>query len=109
MPPRTTRKSNRPRVSDRTMVGTLQPPCLGVSNTDWRRHRNRMKPLGWKKQIDSPHHATIRVSGALGQKNIFLHYVGWKVRKSPAVGEVFSLTSPFIELLRTWLRGRENR
>ncbi len=28
MPPRTTRKSYRPRVSDRTMVDTVQPPCL---------------------------------------------------------------------------------
>jgi hypothetical protein len=28
MPPRTTRKSYRPRVSDRTMVGTVQPHCL---------------------------------------------------------------------------------
>src|SRR5215831_4484711 len=28
MPPRTTRKSYRPRVSDRTMVGTCNPLCL---------------------------------------------------------------------------------
>src|SRR5215470_2263061 len=28
MPPRSTRKSYRPRVSDRTMVGTSQPHCL---------------------------------------------------------------------------------
>src|SRR5881296_941101 len=28
MPPRTTQQSHRPRVSDRTMVGTLPPRCL---------------------------------------------------------------------------------
>jgi hypothetical protein len=28
MPPRTTQQSDRPRVSDRTMVGTLPPCCL---------------------------------------------------------------------------------
>jgi hypothetical protein len=28
---------------------------------------------------------------------------GWKARKFPAVGEVFFLTLPFIELIGTWL------
>src|ERR1039457_3926531 len=37
MPPRTTRKSNRPRVADRTMVDTVQPQGLQVSETEWRR------------------------------------------------------------------------
>jgi hypothetical protein len=32
-----------------------------------------------------------------------LNQAGWKVRKFPAEGEVFFLTFPFIELLRTWL------
>ena len=63
----------------------------------------RMKPLGWKNQIDLSHHATSRISGALGENKPFLHYVGWRVRKYPAVGEVFFLTSPFIELLRYWV------
>ena len=35
MPPRTTRKSNRPRVADRTMVDTVQPHGFAGS-------RNRM-------------------------------------------------------------------
>jgi hypothetical protein len=82
------------------MVGTSQPSCLSVSNTEWCRNHHRMKPLGWKKRIDLPHHATSRISGALGQNKPFLHYVGWRVRKYPAVGEVFFLTSPFIELHR---------
>jgi hypothetical protein len=33
-----------------------------------------------------------------------LNQAGWKVRKFPAEGEVFFLTFPFIELLRTWCR-----
>jgi hypothetical protein len=31
-----------------------------------------------------------------------LKQAGWKVRNFPAVGEVFFLTFPFIELSRTW-------
>jgi hypothetical protein len=33
-----------------------------------------------------------------------LKQAGWKVRKVPAEGEVFFLTFPFIELIRTWYR-----
>jgi len=32
-----------------------------------------------------------------------LIHTGWKAGKYPAAGEVFFLTFPFIELLRTWL------
>ncbi len=42
MPPRTTRKSDRPRVSDRTMVGTAQPLCLSCVRIRKRRHDNTM-------------------------------------------------------------------
>ena len=105
MPPRTTRKSYRPRASDRTMVGTLQPSGLSVSSTDRRRHCRRMKPREWKKQIDSSHHARSRVSGALGKNKSFLHYVGWKSENIRPQERYFFLTSPFIELLGTWLLG----
>jgi hypothetical protein len=37
-----------------------------------------------------------------GRETFPLIHKGWKVRKIPAVGEVFFLTLPFIELLRTW-------
>ena len=37
MPSRTTRKSTRPGASDRSMVDTVQPPGLPVSETDRRR------------------------------------------------------------------------
>jgi hypothetical protein len=52
MPPRTTRKSHRPRVSDRTMVGTAQPLCLSASETEGRRYDMTMN-LG-KSEITAP-------------------------------------------------------
>jgi hypothetical protein len=39
-----------------------------------------------------------------GRETFPLIHKGWKVRKIPAVGEVFFLTLPFIELLGTWER-----
>ena len=54
MPPRTTRKSHRPRVSDRTMVGTAQPLCLSASETEGRRFDMTMN-LG-KNEITAPHY-----------------------------------------------------
>jgi hypothetical protein len=104
MPPRTTRKSYRPRVSDRTMVGTLQPPCLSVSDTEWRRHRRKMKPLGWKNKSTCRISRTSQISEASGQKKSFLHYVGWKVRKYPATGGVFFLDFPFYRTSRDLAR-----
>ena len=59
-------------------------------------NRRGMKPLGWKNQIDLPCRTTNRISGARGQIKSFLRYVGWRVRKYPAVGEVFFLTSPLL-------------
>jgi hypothetical protein len=83
MPPRTTRKSYRPRASDRTMVGTAQPICLSASGTERRRHDRIMNLWSW---IDH------RVS---------LQYEGWTARPFSrcltAAGEAFVLTSPFIE------------
>ena len=83
MPPRTTRKSYRPRVSDRTMVGTAQPLCLFACGTERRRHRNSMNLR--RRQI---HSASLR-------------YLGWTARRFsqrlPVAGESFLLTSPFIE------------
>src|SRR5215475_12743821 len=83
MPPRTTRKSYRPRVSDRTMVGTSPPRCLPAPETDERRHHNRMNP---------PRTRTPRASQ---------HEMGWKAPRTfpllPVAGEFFLLTFPFIE------------
>src|ERR1700686_4684433 len=83
MPPRTTRKSYRPRASDRTMVGTAQPICLSAPGTDRRRHDSIMNLWNW-----SDH-------------SVSLHYGGWTARPFSrcftVAGEVFVLTSPFIE------------
>jgi hypothetical protein len=100
-PTRTTRKSDRPRVSNRTMVGILQPPCLSVSNTEWRFHHRKVKLLGWKNQIASPDWSIGPSSEGLGENKSFLDYVGWRVRKYPVTGEVLFLNSPLMELNMT--------
>lgn len=47
MPPRITRKSTRPRVSDRTMVATEQPYCLSVSGVARRSCCQDSEPVKW--------------------------------------------------------------
>jgi hypothetical protein len=83
MPPRTTRKSDRPRASDRTMVGTAQPLCLSASGTIGRRYESTMN---LRKR---------KTHGVSSQ------YWGWTATpfllRCAAVGEAFVLTSPFIE------------
>ena len=81
MPPRTTRKSDRRKVSDRTMVGTAQPLCLSASGTDRRRCDGNMN---LRKRTNR------RVSS---------HYWGWTESTLcfAVAWEVFVLTSPFIE------------
>ena len=83
MPPRTTRKSYRPRVSDRTMVGNLQPHCLSASEVDGRGHANKMNLQKWEN------HGLLTPSLGLDARKNFL--------LPPVDGEVFPLTSPFIE------------
>src|SRR5271154_6792687 len=83
MPPRTTRKSYRPRASDRTMVGILRPHCLFASETERRRRANEMNLRKRETHGNSHQHK------------------GWMAGRiypfPPVVGEVFFLTSPFIE------------
>ena len=82
MPPRITRKSDRRKVSDRTMVGFAQPLCLSASGTERRRYDCTMNLR--KRE-------THRVS---------FHCWGWTARPSlrlAVAGEVFVLTSLFIE------------
>src|SRR5947208_13709149 len=82
MPPRTTQQSHRPRVSDRTMVGTLPPRCL------------QALPHGTKNAAtDGPgYRATPRSTTE--------PHTGLDVRHLPSPspcgrGEVFSLDIPF--------------
>ena len=83
MPPRITRKSDRRKVSDRTMVGTAQPLCLSVSGTDGRRYESTMNLRERKTH------------------SVSFHYWGWMARPFSrgltVVREVFVLTSLFIE------------
>ena len=83
MPPRTTRKSDRRKVSDRTMVGLAQPVCLSASGTNGRRYESTMNLR--KRKI---HRGSFQ-------------YGGWTARPFSlclaVAGEEFVLTSPFIE------------
>jgi hypothetical protein len=78
MPPRTTRKSYRRTVSDRTMVGTAQPLCL-----------SRPKPKGIV--------TTSRWTWEQRNSKRLIATRGWMTRSLPVGGEVFFLTSLFIE------------
>src|SRR5207247_5016715 len=84
MPPRTTQQSHRPRVSDRTMVGTLPPRCLqalphGTKNAATDGPGYRATP----RSTTEPHRGWMSDTYLL-----HLHAAGEKC---------FLLTSPFIE------------
>jgi hypothetical protein len=63
------------------MVDTLQPRCLFASETEGRRHANEMNLRNRENRGSS------------------LQHMGWTARRSYHLvgGEVFLLTSPFIE------------
>src|SRR5439155_11445506 len=121
MPPRTTQQSHRPRVSDRTMVGTLPPRCLqalphGTKNaaTDGPGYRATPRSTtephrGWMSDTYLLHlHAEgekcfLLTSPFIEPRNATLHNraaQGLDVRHLPSPspcgrGEVFSLDIPF--------------
>ena len=80
MPPRTTRKSDRRKASDRTMVGLAQPVCLSASGIKRRRYESTMNLR--KRKI---HRGSFQ-------------YGGWTARPFSlclaVAGEEFVLTSP---------------
>ena len=83
MPPRITRKSYRPRASDRTMVGIFCNRTACRIRNRRRRHDSNM---------DRRKKRTPRASQ---------HYMGWRDGQIslllPVAGEIFLLTLPFIE------------
>src|SRR5215472_9696807 len=95
MPPRITRKSYRPRVSDRTMVDTpYNRQGLHSFKIEWRcRHQNtRASEMEKENQR--------RWSGAAQNQASVIARRGWKSSNCsslPVGGEIFSLTFPFIE------------
>ncbi len=91
MPPRTTQKSHRPRVSDRTMVGTAwmpqplrnecEPSTVGIFKSRWM--TTTLLPIV----------IALHPKGA-----------GCKESSLAAGGEVFSLDIPFYRTRKTWKR-----
>ena len=81
MPPRTTRKSDRRKASDRTMVGTTQPVCLPASGTERCRCDSNMNLC--EKETHG----------------VSLQHWGWTANTHwlAVPGDAFVLTSPFIE------------
>jgi hypothetical protein len=83
------------------MVGTVQPPSLSVSDTEWRRHRWKMKPLGWKNRSTCRITRRVRSLGRqAGKKPPFITWAG-ESENIQLKEMYFFLTSPFIELLGT--------
>src|SRR5258708_2724669 len=90
MPPRITRKSYRPRASDRTMVDNVQPRSLSCFRIRKRRHENRMD-LG---RANTPEPLNMTWAGERSE-----HFCSFQ---SPQI--FFLLTLPFIERAyrRSW-------
>src|SRR5215831_10388066 len=105
MPPRTTQKSSRPRVSDRIMVGTLANTSACEASGPKAPNHRLMKPssrnhqLGWSRwnlrraQGSQDTNPSATKTGLDARDNIHL--------PSEGMGKIFFLTSPLIGQLRT--------
>src|SRR5438309_4863486 len=102
MPPRTTEKSPRPRVSDRTVVAVFdhrplvqfQEPTSVVPATNME--RERFERAATAAGEHPPRSAAAARRGMIAS----VSERGWKPQKEserPACGEIFLLTSPLIE------------
>jgi len=90
MPPRTTQKSHRPRVSDRTMVGNCHPLLASAKDAAGRTRKNMTPRTSHKGEKQN--HALEKCIAAANR--------GWMSEKYlPPAGQekCFFLTSPFIE------------
>ena len=93
MPPRTTQKSHRPRVSDRTMVGNCHPLLASAKEAAGKTRKNMTPRTSHKGEKQN--HALEKCIAAANR--------GWMSEKflPPAdQGKCFYLTSPFIEPVR---------
>jgi hypothetical protein len=73
----------------------------------------RGKPLREKNQTAGPPCTANRIHGAVRSEQTLLNHVGWKQEKLQSLEKCFFLTSPFIELTRSWQQatpqsGRQN-
>src|SRR5580692_6618107 len=85
------------------MVGTWQPVLLVGLRTDGLGRNDAMKTAD-RENPNSRYWLCNEPSKWGGRRETpSLIHRGWKVRKIPAVGGVFFLTLPFIELMKTWL------
>src|SRR5258706_11937189 len=75
---------------------------LAGFGTDRLRRKEAMKTAGSENPNSRTRLCTEPSPWGGRSKPSSLIHTGWKVRNLPAVGEVFFLTSPFIELIRTW-------
>ena len=82
-PPRITRKSYRPRASDRTMVDNVQPRSLSCFRIRKRRHENRMD----LRRPNTPEPLNMTWAGERCEQ----------LRSFQSPGLFFLLTLPFIE------------
>src|SRR5271165_2666364 len=98
MPPRTTPKSHRPRVSDRTMVGNCHPLLASAKEAAGRTRKNMTPRTSHKGEKQN--HALEKCIAAANR--------GWMSEKylPPAHQEkCFFLTSPFVEPARVLFIG----
>ena len=101
MPPRITQKSDRPRASNRIMVGQSQPCCLlrlkaRPASSPTAMHRNWTHPRGLTAALRNEHTtASSEASGNLGRGAGCQDEFRLVASRE---GELFLLTTPFIEL-----------
>jgi hypothetical protein len=106
-PSRITRKSYRPRVSDRTMVGTGPPFCFAGFRTDWLRREQPMKTAGRGNPNNWAYSAQHPSPCRGSSEQISLDHVGWDAGRTPAAGDVLFLDVPLYRTCRDLSRGYE--
>ncbi len=99
-PSRITRKSCGPRVPDRTMVANLTRCCFTGFGTDRLRRKQAMKTTGRENPNCWTTSSSNRASGAERQNKSCSIKWAAKVQKFQPRDNFFSLTFPFIELIR---------
>jgi len=107
MPPRITKESHRPRVSDRTMryrVSERITVMLGCFKK-WRRHDSQMKPqTGRISTFHSTKRSNDFLTNATRRSEVHVRTIGLNAEtkkcRHRAAGEICLLTFPFIGHLR---------
>ena len=93
IPSRTTRKSYRPRASDRSMCCQQATAGLSASGTDPRRRYSIKMQRRWKQKINEGCQRQLRTKRLSARRGLEVNLPFLL----PVEGEIFFLTSPFIE------------